>query len=58
VIIGNEDTHAKLRGFYQEGGKIILRPQSKNPDHKEFVFPGMNQGFQIKGIVLGVFKPI
>jgi hypothetical protein len=58
VAITNEDTHAKLKNFIQAGRKIILRPISKNPAHQERDFPGMNIGFQVKGVVLGVFKPI
>lgn len=58
VAIANEDTHAKLKNFIQAGSKIILRPLSKNPAHQERDFPGMNIGFEVKGVVLGVFKPI
>ena len=58
VVIVNEDTHAKLKNFTQEGSKIILSPHSNNPDHLIHEFPRMSRGFQIKGVVLGVFKPV
>lgn len=58
VVIDNIDTHAKLKSYIQEPGKIILRPQSSNPDHKSNEFSVKKKKFSIKGVVLGVFKPI
>jgi SOS-response transcriptional repressor LexA len=58
VVIDNIDTHAKLKSFVEEQGKFFLRPLSSNPDHQSNDFSVMNQGFHIKGVVLGVFKPI
>jgi hypothetical protein len=40
--------HAYLKGDYDKAF-LILRPESDNPEHKEFVFTLADKGFDIRG---------
>ena len=42
----------------KENSQYLVEPQSKNPAHKSNTFTHLNEGFQIYGIVLVVFKPM
>ena len=48
---------ARLR-LLVEKNQFLLEPQSKNPVFQPNTFAHLNEGFQIYGIVLVVFKPI
>jgi hypothetical protein len=51
------DSCATLKYFSRRRGKIILRPQSSNPDYRPVEFtPDDRDNFFIRGTCLGVFK--
>lgn len=56
--IVNVDAKATLKRFRRKDGVIILEPRSTNPSHQPFVFPEGTSNFFIRGVALGVFKPV
>lgn len=55
----NEETKATLKRFIRRNQDIELRPESTNPQYEPYFFttsPG--EGFYIRGVMLGVFKPV
>lgn len=56
--IVNVDAEATLKRFRRKNGMIILEPRSTNPSHQPFVFPEGTSNFFIRGVALGVFKPV
>jgi repressor LexA len=55
-VTGSEST-AVLTTYMETNGRVILQPQSTNPDHAVLeVGPHSDFGISISGIILGVFK--
>ncbi len=52
------DSHATLKLFFREKDAIVLKPHSRNPEHKPFVFEKINEGFYIRGVVIAILKPL
>ena len=54
----NADTEATLKRFLRKNGNIILKPSSTNHAHQPFTFTDSARNFSIRGVALGVFKPV
>lgn len=54
--IFDEDAEIVLKRIYRRGKKVVLSPESTNPNYEEREFDGMNQGFMVAGVVVAVFK--
>ena len=50
------DPVATLKRFLRKDGEIVLEPRSANPAHTPFKFKAGSRSFQVRGVVLGVFK--
>jgi tetratricopeptide (TPR) repeat protein len=57
-IIDKEGDTTTLKRVFHRGKKIILQPQSTNPDYTEREFDITDEGFCIRGKVLAILKPI
>jgi hypothetical protein len=55
--INGVDDGATLKVFARQGRRISLVPKSSNPKYEEQFFDHGSNGFSIRGIILGVFKP-
>jgi SOS-response transcriptional repressor LexA len=63
--ISGVDQQATLKRFHRRGKKVVLQPESTNPDYKEMEFdpkdfhedPGEGS-FHIRGVALAVLKPL
>lgn len=58
AVIFDVDSRATLKLFFKEKDTITLQPHSSNPLHKPFVFKKIGKGFDIRGVVIAVLKPI
>lgn len=65
AIINDFDTEATLKRYFERQGEFILEFRSNNPIHKDdagknkrFIFTSPDEGFQIAGLALAVFKPV
>ena len=57
VIIEDVDDHAMLKTYQQERDRVVVQPQSSDPDISTFEFtPDSDLTYRIFGVVLGVFK--
>lgn len=45
-----------LKQFFKRDGKIILQPQSNNPQHQPFEFTENTLDFHVRGVALAVLK--
>ncbi len=58
-IDGVDDRATLKRLRIEDGGRrIILMPNSTNPDHDPYEFDALNEGFRVRGVALVVFKPL
>ena len=64
VVFRDEDDKATLKRFYFEksSGRVVLKPESSNPEHKTRVlrpetFAGDNPSVELVGIAIAVLKP-
>lgn len=55
--INGVDDGATLKIFARRGRRISLVPKSSNTSYEEQYFDQGSNGFSIRGVVLGVFKP-
>lgn len=60
AVIKDEDREATLKRFRQRGQKIILSPESSNPDHqpREFDPSEWSEKVEIAGIAVAVLKKV
>lgn len=57
-IVGT-DSEATLKRFIRRGNKIILRPNSTEPEYqKDHQFEKTSEDFYIRGVAYAVFKPL
>jgi SOS-response transcriptional repressor LexA len=62
VVFRDEDNRASLKRIQIEARKVVLRPESSNPEHQPRVLPpeafvGDNPTAAIIGIAIAVLKP-
>jgi len=57
-IVNEEGNVATLKRVFRRGKKIVLQPQSTNPEHVEREFDVIDEGFLICGVALAVLKPM
>ena len=55
--IVDSDSKATLKRMIIRKDKVILQPESTNKAHQDWEFSPFGQGFQVRGVVLAVFKP-
>lgn len=48
---------ATLKRVFRRGRKVVLRPESSNPEYVEREFDATNEGFAIFGVVVAILKP-
>jgi len=58
IVDENEENFATLKRFYLRGKKVILSPESTNPDYSEQEFDENSKDFYVWGIALAVLKPV
>lgn len=54
-VLGDEK--ASLKQFFRSGGKVILQPQSTNPDYQAYEFD-KGIGVHVRGVALAVLKRV
>jgi hypothetical protein len=58
--IDGVDDRATLKQLriVEAGRRVVLMPQSTNPEHAPMEFDALNAGFRVRGVALVVFKPL
>ena len=57
-ILSEEGNSITLKRFLRRGRKIVLQPDSTNPEHVEREFTAGDAGLTIRGVVQAIFKPV
>lgn len=57
-IVQEDNESATLKRIFKRGKKIILRPESTNPEYIEREFDITDKGFNIRGVAVAVLKPL